>query len=262
MKYFVFIFGFLFSSSLLAQNLIPFRHGDQWGYLNKAGLEIVPAIYDSAEELFFGRGLVQKEKKYGFIDDKGFLAIGLKYDAASSFNRLGYASVVINEKKYCIDPKQNKVACVKGCGLIVSSSVGSLQIFRKGGKIGLYINKSILQDGKKVTELIPPTWDSLIENSLGYAAVKIDSQWAIINDIGEYMTPFLYDNIEINRSNGYFKVMKNNKYGLLDFRGDVVCQPKYHKLNFFSKNHLAKAWLNKNFWFYIDKKGREYYRKS
>ncbi len=262
MKYSLLIIGFLFLGNLLAQKLIPFRHGDQWGYLDKSGIVVVNAIYQSADELFHNRGRVQKDGKYGFIDESGQLVIDCVYDVAGSFNKYRYASVVKDGQEYCIDPEEHKTACVKGCRLITRTITSPLHfdIYKKNGKIGLY--RKVLDQNEPESGLaIPPTWDKLIENDHGYAAVKIGKQWAIIDNSGEYSTPFLYDTIIIN-TDGFFLVNQNGKYGLLNKSGDILIQPKYHKLTFFSPNHLAKAWLDEKFWFYIDEQGREYYRKD
>ena len=47
------------------------RKEGKWGYLNEFGEEIIPCIYDSAED--FGRtwARVQKDGKLGYVDEAG-----------------------------------------------------------------------------------------------------------------------------------------------------------------------------------------------
>lgn len=259
MKYiFIIVLSFLFSGSLLAQKMIPFRHGDIWGYLDKSGITIVEATYVSADELFHNRGRVSKDGKYGFIDDNGQLVIDCIYENATNFSKYRYASVSKDGQKYCINTNNEETRCIKGCGLTAIAI--HFDTYKKDGKIGLY--RKILLQEPRPSILFPPTWDNLEENNRGYAAVKKGKRWAIIDDSGLNMTPYLYDTIIVNINDGHFLVSQNGKYGLLTSNGDTFIKPKYHKLTFYSENHLAKAWQDEKFWFYIDEQGREYYRKA
>ena len=60
-----------------------------WGYINDAGIEVVPTVYDDVREsiVFKYRNLigVGKDNKYGFIDWNGKVIIPIKYDYVSRF---------------------------------------------------------------------------------------------------------------------------------------------------------------------------------
>ncbi|WP_127530227.1 WG repeat-containing protein [Paenibacillus kobensis] len=66
--------------------------GGKWGYVNGAGQEIVPLIYDKTYPFRAGLGMVRKDGKIGFVDKTGQLVIPTIYDDASVFMN-GYAQV-------------------------------------------------------------------------------------------------------------------------------------------------------------------------
>ncbi len=61
------------------------------GYIDKKGNEVVPFIYDDAENFKDGIALVKKNGKYGYIDKKGNEVIKVEYDELSSFDSNGLA---------------------------------------------------------------------------------------------------------------------------------------------------------------------------
>lgn len=86
--------------------VIPFAFGEAWesgfqeglsavkdlasgkfGYIDKTGRMVIPAIYDSALQFSDGLGFVRKDKKAGFIDHSGQPLIGLQYDEIWYFRR-------------------------------------------------------------------------------------------------------------------------------------------------------------------------------
>ena len=53
------------------EDLIPFNNNDKWGFKNKQGRIIVPAIYDKPTSFNDGLALVCKENKWGAIGPDG-----------------------------------------------------------------------------------------------------------------------------------------------------------------------------------------------
>jgi hypothetical protein len=53
---------------LHAQNLVPFRaNNEKWGFKNKAGKIVLPAIYDDAAEFSDGVAAVAIRKKFQYV---------------------------------------------------------------------------------------------------------------------------------------------------------------------------------------------------
>lgn len=93
----------------------------KWGYINEAGKEVIPVIYDDVREsiVFKGRNLigVGQNEKYGFVDWNGNVKIPLEYDCVSRFYNGAFGTkvnydmvpVVKNAKMGFIDEKGNTV---------------------------------------------------------------------------------------------------------------------------------------------------------
>lgn len=199
-------------------------------------------------------------EKFGFINNYGQLVIDTIYDAAGHFSKARIARVTKDGKKFTIDKNGEKVQERMAClGPALHSQ--HFPTFKKNGKTGFFLIKNLRQ----TKEQFPQIFDILLENSTGYAAVKKDSLWAIIHNSGIFMTPFLYDSIEVNPGrliNSFFKIRQNGKYGFLNHQGKLVVAPKYYKLSFYSSNRLCRAWIDETLWFFIDEKGQEYYKPN
>lgn len=92
----------------------------KWGYINEAGKEVIPIIYDDVKEsIAKGRNLigVGQNEKYGFVDWNGNVKIPLEYDYVSRFYNGAFGTkvnydmvpVVKNAKMGFIDEKGNTV---------------------------------------------------------------------------------------------------------------------------------------------------------
>ena len=82
----------------------------QWGYINKAGEQIIPCIFEKAFQFSYGRALVKMNGKYGYIDREGTIKIPCIYSKASAFKKNYYsedspivAETYIGRTQYGID---------------------------------------------------------------------------------------------------------------------------------------------------------------
>lgn len=78
----------------------------------KINVPELPIIYDYEGKLSEGLKLVRLNDKFGFIDDKDSLVIGLKYDYAEGFKN-GLAKVKIVDKYGLIDPKDSIIVKIE-----------------------------------------------------------------------------------------------------------------------------------------------------
>lgn len=59
----------------LSGSLIPAKRLGMWGYINKAGKEIIPFRYDFASKFQKGYAVVRQDSLYGMINEKGEPAV-------------------------------------------------------------------------------------------------------------------------------------------------------------------------------------------
>ncbi|HEX5706676.1 MAG TPA: WG repeat-containing protein, partial [Pyrinomonadaceae bacterium] len=64
----------------------------KFGYMDRTGRTVIPAVYDDARDFSEGLALVSRDGRYGFIDKTGKVVIPLQYFYGSSFSE-GLAAV-------------------------------------------------------------------------------------------------------------------------------------------------------------------------
>ena len=165
------------------------------GWINEKGIEVIPCKYDIISDFFEGIAVVALGKKYFFIDKKG-KATPLKYDYVREFAD-GLAAV----------------------GNIISDTSENF------GFLG-YIDKT----GK---EIIPLKYENGRDFEKGIAPVKLNGKWGCINQKGEQIIDFNYDNMWGLQSSkttysfnydawNHLTVRINDKFGILNKKGKVV----------------------------------------
>ncbi len=86
----VILVSVLFAISGTAQELIPFRNGIKWGYIDQKGKEVIPLQYEidqfGFDQFQEGMAKAQQNTKWGFIDKSGNIVIPYIYGEAGLFN--------------------------------------------------------------------------------------------------------------------------------------------------------------------------------
>lgn len=206
-------------------------------------------------EDLFSEGLlaVQKDGRYGYIDEKGNKKIEFYYDLAYAFKD-GVALVKVNTKWNLIDKKGAKVF-EEDYVYLERDPETDLIWFVLDDKLGL-MNKA----GKVLAEAIYDvdkgltTYYNYANFSEGLARVSNGTTYGYINEKGDVVIPLSYDDA------GYFHeglayVQDNGKYGYIDKKGDVAIALTFDDAYPFSEHGLALIELGDKFKV-IDKKGK------
>jgi hypothetical protein len=69
--FFIAVFGLLWATCLHAQELIPYRKGNKWGYCTPDKKVVVQPKYDKVNIFSEGLAAVRMGNKWGFIDSNG-----------------------------------------------------------------------------------------------------------------------------------------------------------------------------------------------
>lgn len=193
-----------------SEDFAQVKLNNKWSFINKTGKQITPLIYDDAYKYSEGLALVILKGKYGFIDKAGKKVISLKYDYAYSFSE-GLSLVILKDKYGFID-KTEKVVIPLIYDGAYSFSESLAQVILKG-KYG-FIDKT----GKVV---IPLIYDGAYSFSEDFTLVKLNNKWGFINKIGKVMIPLIYD--EAWRFNeGKAKVKLNGEEFHIDKSGNRI----------------------------------------
>ena len=168
----------------------------KYGFIDKAGNEVVPLKYDNAWNFCGGRAYVKLNEKYGYVDQNGKEITPLKYDEVWHYDfQEERAQVKVNNKYGFINQDGKEITPLKYDN-VYDFCNGYARVFFKG-KYGL-INK----DGK---EICPLKYDNVCDFCEGLAQVKLNDKWGYINKAGKEVIPPKYDSTG-NFSNGKARV--------------------------------------------------------
>ena len=204
--------------SAIYDNVCPFREGvvavklnDKWGFVDKAGEDVIPLKYDYAE--FFNEGLarVRLNDKWGFVDKAGKEVIPLKYDYAELFSE-GLARIKLNNKYGFIDKTGKEVIPFKYDD--ADSFSEGLARFRLDGKCG-FVDKA----GR---EVIPFKYDDADSFREGVARVRLNGRYGFVDKTGKIVIPLKYDSAYYFFSDGKTKVKLNGEWFYIDKNGNRV----------------------------------------
>ncbi len=81
---------------------------EKHGFVNRFGKEVIPLVYDYANDFSEGLAYVKKNGKYGFINKSGDVVIPLIYDDATSFKN-GKVEVKKDGEQFYIDKTGKRV---------------------------------------------------------------------------------------------------------------------------------------------------------
>lgn len=189
-----------------------------YGFLDSDGNEIIQPFLKRVGEFHEGLANARDGKNWGYINTKGEFVIEAKFDGCGDFNNgiaqamLEGEDVLINKQGQVIlelGNRQYKGTDCKG-HLILGDEKGTYIANNNGHNIfGDYYEKiKVLDDGKLV--------------------VKQQGLWGVINQAGQFRIKPKFADIN-DFSGGQAKVKISPLEGLVDWKGDVLVEPKYEK---------------------------------
>jgi hypothetical protein len=208
------------------------RKDSEYGFIDKAGKEIVKLQYDYAEGYSGGLAVVKKDKKFGFIDKKGKLVVKAKYEYAFSFSN-GLASVYGNGGWGFIDKTGKEVIKLQYQSPYNNSVDGygfneGLAAVKKDGMWGFIDTK-----GKTVLKF---QYEGASNFYKGAANVRINGEWKYINKKGKPVAAPVYDSTPTSSlSEGMELVNIGDYWGFVDKAGKEVIKPRYDSASAFSE---------------------------
>lgn len=187
-----------------------------YGLIDEYGKVLVEAKYDDLYNFSNGFAIFKENNKYGYLNKSGNIAIQPIYDSVSGFDENGYASVVFNEKsgiikrdgKYTIEPKYAEIYKLKDTLIVIEDfTTGLYGIADLSGKVIIDTDC----------------------NDIGYFGnnestyIKINSQYALINDKAEIITTFIFDYIG-EFYNSFAEIEIGDKSGYINTRGEYILE--------------------------------------
>lgn len=200
------------------------KEGNKVGWVNYAGKEIIPCIYDS-DNRYGPISLEDKNQyiivclnnKYGIFNLRGKVILELEHDEV--FERGGLWMSIINNKEALFAEDGRRLTPHKYDKL--SDFKGNILKSEVDGKYG-FINK----EGQ---EVVPTIYDDVKISSQGnYVILSLKENSCMVNSDGKEICQLKYDTIDsVNEEIGLAKVYRNNYYGFIDTKGNEVIPLKY-----------------------------------
>lgn len=266
-------------SFVYAQEYALVRDNDKFGFIDTSGNVVVPLEFEKAGDFSNGYAAAFKEDKWGFIDTSGNWVIQPSYDRVKAFSA-GYALVLKEDRWRYIDASEKELT-TPVLEKYYDFDENGIAFYRKEKKIGL-MNTT----GKVFLE---PTYDAIKPFVEGYARVKNNDLWGMIDTEGKVIIPIEYSELGDYSTkaiwaakgesygvlvDGTFKAIpevdkiwdfsedsnltyarSNKKIGFIDTNGEWVVIPAYDKARAFV-NGLAPVSKDKK-WGYINEKGEQ-----
>jgi hypothetical protein len=234
--------------------LIPVKHKDKWGFLNKEGKLAIPAKYDevtgfgsghavatlgkkifiistTGEETPVESGVLEvrkfsdnlapfraADKKFGYMDVNGKVAIKPQFESVGYFkDGIAWAKTTDGNVGYIGTDGEWVITPQFNTAGNFDSESGLARV-KTGSEWG-YVNK----EGKVIRKNDTMVWEDF---SNGLALGKKDGLFGYFNSQGEWAIKPEYDGGR-DFKNGYAAVKKGNKWGIIDRSGSWVIKPEY-----------------------------------
>lgn len=215
------------------------REGEGYGYVNELGELVIPCQWTYAGDFSEGLARVLDEKKSGFIDTDGNLALSLPegWYTRDAFHE-GLALVENDQGLFGFIDHTGTLAIPCQWGKAESFSEGVARVW-EDGKCG-FIDTA----GKIVT---PCQWKNARAAQGGYIIIQdFSGRWGILDLAGTLTVPCVYTEINFIEQ-GVFCMADvidgHTLYGLIRGDGTVLCPCRWSLVSFFSDDGLIEVTL-------------------
>lgn len=205
----------------------------------KGSYRIISDGYEMISHTFGGYMKMQRNEKWGLLDEMGREVIPPEYDFIKFFGENGYAPALKDGIWYYVDKNNNIIndPAFEEYEYLGMLSEGMIPAKQKGGAWG-YLDENF----NKISEF---EYDQALPFLNGISAVKKGNMWALIDKNLELTTGFVYDNVAVDACdmcsyNNVVFVYDGDKKYLVDGNGKKICDDAFENVApFLSVNPAA-----------------------
>ncbi len=204
-----------------SMNLLPFRRGGLWGFIDEDGVERVKAEYEWVEHFEGGQALVGRDGRVGTINRQGRVVTPIEFDdvldaveGTSTVRRMDRAGAVDRNGDMVVPMRFDDVGDFSK-GLAYAS---------RDGRYG-YIDA-------RGTEVVPFRYTSAGTFHNGLAVVQEDGYYGVIDTRGNVVVPARYDWVE-GFAQSVSRVRLKGLMGLISPFGDELMPVEYQHIGSF-----------------------------
>lgn len=209
-----------------------------YGAYDYNGRNIVPVEYtylhsgydENDENTLFS---VEKNKKWGLVNDRNEVLIPFEYESMGYFNG-GISDVGIKGYKYAVINSKGELITPFDFGYIFTFYNGIAATDRGSRKYGV-----IDTEGNEVIPFIYHS-TSVATGDENLIEVYLDGKYGMVNRNNEVVIPIEYDFIYSFGSDEVTTAGKNGKHGLIDKRGNVILPFRFDIImTYYNSLHVA-----------------------
>ena len=220
---------------------VVFKKAEKYGAMSIAKAEQIPAEYEDLKEIKDGVFIAKKAGKYGIINLQNETKVDFTY---TNINYNSTADIILAENGELKTSVMNSNFEEKMQGIIS-------EVNDEKGYFKIRIDDEYKYYNFKFEEKAAK--DILTTNNL-YMSKK-DGKYGFVNEKGDVVVDYIYDDATEQNDAGYAAVKKDGKWGSLDVNGNVAIEPTYnlennYLIDFIGKWHLGQD-VNMNY--YCDK---------
>ncbi len=239
--------GFGFDLEGFTNGLAPIKQGELWGFLDNKGHLAIPAKFDEATEFNGGFGVAKSGAKYIVLDTKGgeFPVDFADVIDVKHFSE-GLAPFRTSTKKFGFVGSDGKIAIQPQFQSVGYFNGGLAWAKSEAGTLG-YINT-------KGEWVIKPQFDAGkdFDSESGLARIKKDDKWAYVSKDGSII--YVKDtDLFGDFSNGLAAGRKNSLVGFYNKKGEWIIAPQFEAVRDFKNGYAAAKKGDK--WGVVDKTG-------
>lgn len=259
----------IITSTIQAQDYIPYRKGDKWGYCDQAKKILIAPKY---QEVGFFRSAygsyvakVKLDGKYGLIDSDDTVKLALAYEDVDFLRSFRKRSIKVKQagKWYLRQPDMtlmketgyDEIDDKHTYGWLRNDYIG-LRV-RQGNKYGFidFLGNIIIPVKYKTFKYFELSLG--IDKDAFFIIAKRKKLGVHSYYQNKNIIPFKYDQIKALRlSHDEFKVKRKGLYGVYSAAGKFKIPVKYHTIERKSWNGFYKVSINKKYG-YLDSAGKE-----
>lgn len=240
------------------QNLLPFRKGSFFGWMDYQGVIVYSPEYESMGFFKEGLSLVSKHGKYGYIDKSNQVVIPLLYDAGYDFEQ-GRAIVEKDGKSGIIDRTGKLLFPIDfedigqfSDGLIYATKDS---VYAYYDKYGVQRFQTVFEEAFSFSEglamvqvngkqtyidlegnfVIEPIYEQITKFTDSLFIFEEDEMFGIVHRNGVIVTPAIYDQVG-SLSNERAIVVLDDKIGYINSSGAEVIKPIFEEFPNFMEN--------------------------
>ncbi|MEH0153091.1 WG repeat-containing protein [Limibacter armeniacum] len=248
------------------ETLIPFRHGQVWGAVDKDFNEVIPFNYDQVSFLTDQYYKVKIKGTEGVMDNKGRYVIEAKYDAVAPLNDTlfqvfldGKVGAKLDTGTTILPIQYKTITSVKDTPYLIVEMEKKFGVMDVKGKerIKLYFDgvnhfrdqyftvregsRYMLVDDQ-MQSITKDYYDDIVALGETLLLIKRGEKWGCMDYSGKLVVPILFDRV-MEAEKGYLQVQKGEQFGLYNLEGKQLLPVEFGKQIYLFESQ--KVWVSK-----------------